>query len=301
MNCLVTGGAGFIGSHLVDRLLKEGDYVTVLDDFSEGKMENLPTNHPHLFICKASINDGIEWLFSGIDKVYHLAALPRPQRSIAEPLPTHIVNVDGTLNVLLACRAMNVKRVVFTSSASIYGDQERYPSYENCEPNPMSPYALHKLIGEQYCKLFGMLYGMEINSLRLFNVYGTRMNPVGEYASVIPKFIDALKNNESPSIFGDGNQSRDFIHVEDVVSAFISAGESKVYGEVFNIGSEDNISVNQIFTLISNRMNTKIKPVHTPPVIEPRVTLASRDKARRLLDWKPKVTIYAGLDELCQS
>ena len=297
MRYLVTGGAGFIGSHLVDRLLLTGDeVVVVVDNLSEGKKERLQIGRGGLVVHEASIlePDSRE-LFRGVDVVFHLAALPRPQLSIIDPVPAHNVNVTGTLNVLMACKDFGVSRVVFISSASVYGEQERYPCTEDAVPNPMSPYALHKLIGEQYCQLFTQIYGVETNCLRLFNVYGSRMNPDGEYSSLIPKFIKLIKNGIKPTINGSGEQARDFVHVSDVVTAMVAASKSKVFGEVFNVGSGENVSVNLVFALICKSLNTTMEPVYGPAVIEPTQTLANRGKAYSLLGWEPMVDLIDGI------
>lgn len=294
---LVTGGAGFIGSHLVERLLGEGRQVIIVDDLSEGKLDNLPKN-PNLQFHKKSILDEIGNLFKGVDTVFHLAALPRPELSIRDPKPANKVNVEGTLNILLNCRDNGVKRIVFASSASVYGEQAKYPSTEKMTPNPMSPYGLHKLIGEQYCQLFEKIYGLETNCLRFFNVYGKRMPPEGEYASLIPAVIKHLKNNQPATIYGDGEQIRDFIYVGDVIDALILASSAKISGEVFNIGYGQNISVNDIYQLVCDKLHKTIKPIHKPARIEPRVTLSDCTKAHKLLGWRPKISFDEGLEKL---
>jgi nucleoside-diphosphate-sugar epimerase len=300
MKYLVIGGAGFIGSHLCERLLKENK--AVIDDLSEGKLSNLPRNS-RITLHKASIlDDDIAPLFKGVDVVFHLAALTRPQWSILHPEETDMVNVHGTLKVLQHCRDNKVKRVVFVSSSSIYGEQKKIPTPEDVIPNPMSPYALSKLIGEQYCELFGKLYGLQINRIRPFNVYGTRQNPAGEYAAAVPKFIDrvnsfinVLKADGYPVITGDGKQVRDFVYVDDVVDLMIKASKSKVYGEAFNAGSGKNISINDLYDKVCEIMGVKVKPVHIAPVFEPRQTLADISKAKRLLGWEPKTSLEEGL------
>ncbi len=299
MRYLVTGGAGFIGSHLVARLLEMGE-VIVLDDFSEGKREYLPLNNPHLIIYEASILEPIRNLFKGVDVVFHLAALPRPQKSIIEPECANEVNVTGTLRVLMACRENKVKRLVFASSASVYGQQDNMPSLETHKPNPMSPYALQKYIGEQYCQLFESIYGLETNCLRLFNVYGDRMNPNGEYASLIPKFITLLKAGKQPPIYGTGFQARDFIYVDDVVNAFLAAAQSEAHGEVFNIGSEKTYSVRIIFEMLRTHLNAKIEPVFEPALIEPDMTLADCKKAHELLGWFNETSLSDGVDRIME-
>ena len=300
MKILCTGAAGFIGSHLCEKLLQ--DKNVVIDDLSEGKLSNLPRNS-RITLHKASIlDDDIAPLFKGVDVVFHLGAMTRPQWSILHPEETDMVNVHGTLKVLQHCRDSHVKRVVFVSSSSIYGEVDKVPTPEDVKPNPMSPYALSKLIGEQYCELFGKLYGLEINIIRPFNVYGTRQNPAGEYAAAVPKFIDrvnsfvsVLKADGYPVITGDGKQARDFIYVDDVVELMILASKSKVFGEAFNAGSGKNISINDLYDKVCNIMNTKTKAVHIAPVFEPRVTRADIRKAKKLLGWEPKIDLEEGL------
>lgn len=292
---IVTGGAGFIGSHITERLLNEGCKVTVIDDLSEGKWSNLP-KHPNLIKYEGSITEkGIGRLFKGVDVVFHLAALPRVQRSIKYPRETHEVNVTGTLNVLLASRDNGVKKFVFSSSSSVYGEQTKIPFTESMIPNPISPYGLHKLIGEQYCILFFKMWGLGTVCLRYFNVYGPRMYPDGAYANLLPKFIKLMGQGKIPVINGDGNQTRDFTYVSDVVNANFLAAESKISGEVVNIGSGKNISVNQAVDILNKLMGKDIKPIHGPAVIEPKITLASRIKAKKLLGWESKVEFTEGL------
>ncbi len=287
MKCLVTGGAGFIGSNLVDRLIDDGNEVIIVDNMSTGKDENvnpkarfnrvdigLPTATPYL-----------TKLMEGVDVVYHMAALARVQPSIEEPIEYHRANVDGTHNLLVAARDAGVKRFVFSSSSSVYGDVEEknLPTSEDAELNPMSPYALHKLIGEQYCKLFSDLYGIETVSLRYFNVYGERQNTEGAYCLVMGVFAGQLMNGEVMTINGDGEQRRDFTYVGDVVDANIRCGtmDNKWNGEVFNIGAGDNRSVNDVADLLGGER------MYRDPVIEPRVTKADNVKALSRLGWKP--------------
>ncbi|MBI2034511.1 MAG: SDR family oxidoreductase [Candidatus Levybacteria bacterium] len=295
-NCLITGGAGFIGSHLTERLLKEGCRVTVVDDLSEGKWENLP-KHPKLIKHEGSILDDMTKLVAGKDVIFHLAALPRLQRSIAEPWQTHRVNVDGTLNLLLAAKKHKVKRFIFSSSSSVYGDQDRLPFTEDMKPNPLVPYSLQKLIGEEYCQLFSNLWGLGTISLRYFNVYGPKMNPDSPYANLLPKFIKLMSQDKSPTINGDGNQTRDFTYVSDVVEANLLAARSSVKGEVINIGRGENISVNKVVVLLNRLMEKNIQPIHGTPVVEPRASLAGTTKARDLLGWVPKIKFEEGINK----
>lgn len=296
MNYLITGGAGFIGRHLVDRLLKDGSTVTVIDKFSNGKLKKLPIHNPRLKIYKRSILDNLKDSFVGIDVVYHLAATAEPLLSIQQPQKHHLINVDGTLNVLINCRDNHVKKIVFASSSLVYGDQKKYPLKETALPNPMFPYSLQKLMGEQYCQLFAKIYGLESNCLRLFNVYGNGMNPKSTLA--IPRFINLIKGNKRPTIHGTGEQIRDYIYVDDVVEAMFLAGKSKISGEVFNIGYGKGHSVNDIFELICKKLDKKVKPVYEPrfAFTGPKKISADSSKAYRLLGWKPKINLDEGLE-----
>jgi len=291
---LVTGGAGFIGSHLVERLLTLGTKVTVIDDLSEGKWENLPVN-PNLKKYKASILDDVSKYVAGQDVIFHLAALPRLRRSIDDPRLTHNVNIDGTFNMLMLAKEFKVKRFVFASSSSIYGDQKKMPLTESMIPKPLVPYSLHKLIGEEYCKMFSDIWGLSTISLRFFNVYGPRMNPDSPYANLLPKFIKLMSLNKTPTINGDGTHSRDFTHISDVVDAILLAAKSKSTGDVFNVGYGSSISVNSVVKILNKLMSKNIKPVHGASVIEPKKTLASNIKAKKILGWKPKISFETGI------
>lgn len=294
-HCLVTGGAGFIGSHLSVRLLKEGCRVTVLDDLSEGTWENLPS-HPNLVTIKGSILDNVSSIVKGKDVIFHLAALPRLKRSLDEPWKTHRVNVEGTLNLLLAAKECKVKRFIFASSSSVYGNKNKTPFTEDMLPDPLVPYSLHKVIGEQYCRMFSRLWGLETVSLRYFNIYGPRMNPDSPYANLLPKFIKLISQGKTPVINGDGRQKRDFTYISDAVEAtLLAATAPSVSGEIFNIGFGKHISVNQVVRTLNKLMGKHIKPKHGPAVIEPRVTLASNGKARTMLGWIPKVSFEQGV------
>ena len=294
MNTLVLGGAGFIGSHLVEKLLAKGDTVTVIDNMSVGKLSNLP-KHKNLTVLVADILDNIGMHFKGKEVVYHLAAQTRPQSSILEPEKTTTVNVLGTLKTLMRCQENRVKRIVFVSTTGIYGDQEQLPTPETALPNPMSPYALSKLVGEQYCQLYETMHRMEFNICRPFNVYGARQSPSIGYAAAIPKFIDSLSKGEKPFITGDGTQARDFIYVEDVVDQLILMATSEIHSEIFNAGSGESTSINDIYRIISEIMGKKVKPDYIEPVFEPKQTLGAIDKAEFLLGWKPKVSLEEGL------
>jgi nucleoside-diphosphate-sugar epimerase len=295
MKCLVTGGAGFIGSHLVDRLLDEGNSVTILDNLFTGKKENVDVGAS--FVLGDILDPQLDYLYEDIDTVFHLAALTRPQVSILEPESFNKVNVEGTLKVVRNCVEYNSK-LVFVSSSSLYGEQEQYPTPEDAVPHPMSPYALTKLIGEQYCKLYEVLDGLKANYIRPFNVFGLRQNPAGGYAAAVPAFIEALSQNKPGNITGDGEQRRDFTYVDDVVDLIIKAGESEVYGEAFNAGAGNNHSINELYNVISKVMGKDIPPKHIEPVVEPHTTLADTSKGLRLLGWTPKVSLEEGIGRM---
>ncbi|PLX21285.1 hypothetical protein C0584_03100 [Candidatus Parcubacteria bacterium] len=284
--CLVTGGAGFIGSNLVDELIKRGDEVIIIDDLSAGKEENI---NKKAEFHKVDIRDldKILPLFNGIDFVFHLAALPRVQPSIDDPITYHDVNVNGTLNVFEAARQAKVKRVVFSASSSAYGNQEKMPLKEDMLASPLSPYALHKFIGENYAKLYNEIYGLETVSLRYFNVYGDRQPLEGAYCLVMGIFANQRLKGEPMTITGTGENRRDFTSVVDVVKANILSTESDKVGkgEIINIGRGKNYSVNELADMIGGpRKNIE-------PRIEPKVTLADNTKARELLGWEPSVDL----------
>ena len=289
--CIVTGGAGFIGSHIVDRLIKDGHEVHVIDDLSTGSQYNV---NPKAEFHRRDLS---VWnyldLFEGVDIVFHLACMARVQLSIENPHSYHDKNVNGLVNVLEACRIHKVKRLVFSSSSSVYGDAEEVPTTENCPLNPISPYALHKLVGEQYCKLYSELYDIDTVSLRYFNVYGHRQPTEGAYCLVMGIFAGQRLNDEPMTIRGDGEQRRDFTYVGDVVEANIKAAFSSriLKGDVINIGNSDNRSVNQIADLIGGDRIT------VDSVIEPRETLAHVGKAKFFFDWKPEGNLEEWITE----
>jgi len=299
MKYLVTGGAGFIGSHLVDRLLKDGHEVVVIDDLSTGKLENL-AEHPRLKVHQVSILDDIRDLFKYVDVVFHLAALTRPRESIKNPEKTYDVNVWGTIKVLNFCEKNEIERIVFVSSATTYGFQDKFPTNEKAIQHPVSPYAESKYFGEDLCKFYKKMWGMKINIVRPFNVYGTRQDPSGPYGAAVPKFIDSLKNGKEPFITGDGEQFRDFIYIDDLVELLISASgvlEFQVHGKTFNGGSGNSTTINDLYKLISKIMDKKVKPRHVKEIKEP-MTRADIGKAKRLLGWKPKVSLKKGLKRM---
>jgi UDP-glucose 4-epimerase len=266
---IVTGGAGFIGSHIAQELVKRGHRVTIIDNLDTGRMSNIELilgNKNIEFVHGSIITlPLLRKLFSGADYIFHQAALPSPPRSIESPKKFHVVNTTGTLNVLLAARDNNVKKIVFASSSAVYGNTHTLPNIEDITPDPQSPYAVTKLTGEYYCKVFKKIYGLNTICLRYFNVYGPRQDPGSQYAAVIPLFIHNALAGKSLVIFGNGEQTRDLIFISDVVEANILAAESKATG-IFNIGSGTGVTINHLAQLIINLIgNNNIKVVYQDP------------------------------------
>ena len=289
MKYIVTGGAGFIGSNLVDLLIEENHEVVVIDNFSSGKKENCNTKAKYfeLDISDSSNFKDLKNILLGSDGVFHLAALPRVQESIDNPLHFEKNNTLSTINILKACADSNVKRLVYSASSSAYGNTIKLPSKEDDPIDPISPYAMQKYYGEVACKMFANVYGIETVSLRYFNVYGERQSLEGAYALVMCVFARQRLNNEPLTIRGDGEQRRDFTHVRDIARANIMAMHSDKVGngEVINVGNCDNRSVNQVADMIGG------PTVNVDPVVEPRETLADNSKAKNLLGWSPSVVI----------
>ena len=300
MDCLVTGGAGFIGSNVVHRLLERGSTVRVLDDLSTGRMENLRDIAGDIEFVEGDIRDGetVAGVMREVTNVLHIAALPSVVRSVEDPVTSNDVNVCGTLTMLVAARDAGVKRFVFSSSSSVYGDTEVLPKQEDMKPMPLSPYAAQKLTGEHYCKIFHGLYGLETFVLRYFNVFGPRQNPASQYAAVIPLFIDAFKNDRAPVIYGDGAQTRDFTYVDDVVEANICccAAPAEGAGGVYNVARGDRVSVNELAETLMSIMDKDIRPVHEAARPgDVRDSQADSTRARELLGWEPGTTFDEGL------
>ncbi len=297
--CLVTGGAGFIGSHLVEALVARGHSVRVLDNLSTGSRANL-----------AAVADKIEWVpgdvidadlvqraTRGADWVFHQAALASVPRSVADPMSTHHVCVTGTLNVLLAARDHKAKRVVYAASSSAYGNSERLPKSETDPTAPLSPYAVAKLAGEHYCAAFSEVYGLETVRLRYFNVFGPRQPPDSPYAAVIPLFIEAMLQGKSPTLHGDGLQSRDFTFIDDVVQANLLAAEAPgVRGKVYNVACGRRATLLDLVAKINQLLGTKIAPVHTEPRAgDVRHSQADVARAQTELGYRPGVDVQEGL------
>ena len=298
---LVTGGAGFIGSHLVENLLDGGGRVRVLDDFSTGRRENLAPFMDRIELLEGDITDydTCRRAAGGMNVVFHQAALPSVPRSVAEPLRSHDVNATGTLNVLLAAREAGVRRVVYASSSSAYGDTPTLPKVETQPPSPRSPYAVAKLTGEQYCKAFPGVYELETVSLRYFNVFGPRQDPGSPYAAVIPLFASAAMEGKPPTIHGDGNQTRDFTYIHNVILAnFLaaSAPADEVSGEVFNVGCGGRISINDLWEAIRLTLGSEVEAVHGPPRPgDVRDSLASLEHLKDRTGYEVRVELEEGI------
>jgi len=298
MKYIVTGGAGFIGSHIVEALAGSHD-VVVIDNFSSGKPENLEGFPDRVTCITGSINDLplLKEVFKGAEGIFHLGAIASVARSVDDPGATHETNLTGTLNVLLAARDCGVKKVVFSSSSAVYGDEPTLPKREEMTPVPLSPYAVSKLAGEYYCRVFSELFGVKTVSLRYFNVFGPRQDPQSEYAAVIPKFITRLLNHQAPLIFGDGKQTRDFVYVKDVVQANLLAMQSTETG-TFNIGSGQKIDL----TTLAGDL-ARIMDIHVPPVYgEPRPgdirdSVSDSSAVKKALGYKASFSLDKGLAE----
>lgn len=291
---VVTGGAGFIGSHLTDKLIALGHEVVVIDSLMLGKKEFV--NKKAKFY-KADIRDRkkMSKLFAGAEAVFHFAADPRLQVSVEDPATTHEINVTGTLNILLAAKDNNLKKVIFSSSCAVYGEQQTMPIKESAQTNPLSPYGLHKLMGEQYCRLFSSLYNLSTVCLRYFNVFGPRKLATGSYPMVIPVFLEQRKKGEKLTVVGDGTNTRDYVHVSDVVEANVLAWtQNKINdGSPINIGSGKQTSVNDVASLIGG------ETINVPPRLgEMHFIEADINLAQSMLGWKPKVRIEDGIAQL---
>lgn len=302
---LVTGGAGFIGSHLVDRLVRDGWRVRVLDDFSTGRDANLEGALAAVQLVRGDLLDPptLERAVAGVEVVFHQAAVPSVPRSVAEPLRTHEVNATGTLRVLEAARRAGVRRVVYAASSSAYGDTPELPKVETMPPRPRSPYALQKWAGEAYCALYAELYGLETVSLRYFNVFGPRQDPGSEYAAVVPRFATACLRGEPPVVYGDGEQTRDFTFVADAVQANVRAADAPAAsGAVVNVAGGRRVSLNELLALLADVTGAQVRPRHEPPRPgDVRDSLADLGRARALLGYEPSVDLREGLRRTVES
>ena len=301
MKYIVTGGAGFIGSYIVEELARQQHELVIFDNLFSGKMDNIKPflKKKNVTFVKGSITDlsVLKKIFEGADGIFHEGAIASVPRSIANPFATNEVNVNGTLNILIAARDCGVRKVVFASSSSVYGNTPELPKHEDMTPNPLSPYAVSKLTGEYYLKVFSEVYGLKTLSLRYFNVFGPRQDPKSEYAAVIPRFITKILRHESPTIYGDGGQTRDFTYVKDVVQANIRAMESDAQG-VFNVAYCKRIDLNELASMIM-----EITGITVPLVYEPsrtgdvRDSLADIRRAQKAFGYSPEYTVKKGLEE----
>jgi len=298
MKYIVTGGAGFIGSHIVEALAGKNE-VVVIDDLFSGKMQNLDDFRNSIHFVQGSITNLplLKEICTEADGIFHEAAIVSVPRSIKNPLATNEANVTGTLNVLVAAKECGVRKVVFASSSSVYGDTPTLPKHENMEPQPLSPYAVSKLAGEHYLKVFSEVYKIKTLSLRYFNVFGPRQDPKSEYAAVIPRFITKILSHESPTIYGDGGQTRDFTYVKDVVQANIQAMESDAQG-VFNVAYCKRIDLNELASLIMEITGITVPLAYEPPRTgDVRDSLADIRQAQEAFGYAPQYTVKTGLKE----
>ncbi|HLG13730.1 MAG TPA: SDR family oxidoreductase [Blastocatellia bacterium] len=296
---LVTGGAGFIGSHICERLVRDGHRVRVLDNFASGREENLASIASDVDLIRGDIRDAsaVREAMNGVEVVFHEAALGSVPRSVIDPVSTHETNATGTLNVLLAARDAGVRRVVYAASSSAYGDTPTLPKHEGMTPQPLSPYAVAKLVGEHYVSVFHTVYGFEAVSLRYFNIFGPRQDPESQYAAVIPKFVTAMLAGRRPAIYGDGIHSRDFTHVENVVEANLLAADAEgVAGRVFNIACGGRYTLLELVGKLNTIIGTTIDPTHEPSKPgDIRDSQASIDAAEHALGYRVTVRFDEGL------
>jgi nucleoside-diphosphate-sugar epimerase len=297
---LVTGGAGFIGSHIARALIDSGARVRIIDDLSTGHVENLNDIGNEVDFISASITDAVavKRALQDVELVFHEAAIPSVPRSVKQPRETHDASINGTFELLLAARDARVRRVMYAASSSAYGDQLESPKHESMRPDPLSPYAAAKLMGEYYCQVFTRSYGLETVSLRYFNVFGPRQDPSSQYSGVISRFIMALENGTKPTIYGDGEQTRDFTYVANAVDANLRAAEAPAAsGKVFNVANGKSISINKVLeTLTQLTGREDVEAVYEPARVgDVRDSLANLEAAGAVLGYVPKVGLEAGL------
>lgn len=307
MKYLVTGGAGFIGSNIVKELLNKGENVCVLDNFATGKRENILTfnENPNFRIIEGDLRSfhTVRDAVKGVDYILHQGALPSVQRSVNDPITTNEVNISGTLNILEAAKEFGVKRVVFASSSSVYGNSKNLPKEETMNIAPLSPYAISKYAGERYCQVYYQIYGLETVCLRYFNVFGPNQDPTSQYSAVIPKFIKSILKDEQPIIYGDGLQSRDFTFVENVVSAnLLACVADNAAGETFNIACGERFSLIQLVESINELLSKNINPIYsTERKGDVKHSLASIEKAKKILGFNVIAPFKKGLLKTIES
>ena len=297
---LVTGGAGFIGSHIAQAMVSSGARVRIIDDLSTGHLENLEEINGDIDYLQASLADesALHRALEDVELIFHEAAIPSVPRSVKNPVETHVACVDATFSLLNAARINGVRRVVYAASSSAYGDQPTLPKTEDMRPDPLSPYAVAKLVGEYYCQVFTRAYGLETISLRYFNVFGPRQDPGSEYSGVISRFTSALLSGQQPLIYGDGEQSRDFTYVADVVAANLRAAETTAgVGQVINLARGERTTLNELLTILKeitgkNEVKAEYRDARTGDV---RDSLADISRAREMLGYEPKVSLEEGL------
>ncbi len=297
---LVTGAAGFIGSHIAETLAARGERVRALDNFSTGKRANLAPFLDRVELIEGDLRDpaDVKRAVEGVEIVFHQGALPSVPKSVEDPVGSNESNITGTLNVLVAARDARVKRVVYAASSSAYGDSPVLPKEESMTPAPLSPYATQKYVGELYCRNFYDLFGLETVALRYFNVFGPRQDPTSQYAAVIPKFITALAAGKPPTIYGDGEQSRDFTYIENVVQAnLLAARADGAAGEMMNFACGERYTLNELLEKLQRIMKTDIRADYTDPRPgDVKHSLADIGKCRRLLGYAPHVSLEEGLE-----
>jgi nucleoside-diphosphate-sugar epimerase len=302
---LVTGGAGFIGSHLAERLCREGHRLRVLDNFATGRRESLASIHDEVELVEGDVRsyEQVHRCVRDCELVFHQAALPSVPRSVQDPVTSHESNATGTLNVLLAARDEGVRRVIFASSSSVYGANRELPSREETPALPIAPYAVAKLAAENYCRAFSEVYGLETVSLRYFNVFGPRQDPLSEYAAVVPRFSTAMLDGRPPVVYGDGEQSRDFTYIDNAVEAnLLAATAPGVDGQVFNIACGEAISLNTLLEELRGVTGSEVDAVHEAPRRgELRHSLADISRARATLGYEPGVSFREGLSRTVAS
>jgi nucleoside-diphosphate-sugar epimerase len=301
LKVLVTGGAGFIGSNLAEELIRQGADVRIIDDLSTGFRENLDEIEGSFDFVEGGLNDSelLRDILQGVEVVFHQAALPSVPRSVADPVETHEACVNGTFNLLLSARESGVRRVVYAASSSAYGDQPTLPKVETMRPEPMSPYAAAKLMGEYYCRVFTEVYGLDTISLRYFNVFGPRQNPSSHYSGVISRFIDAVMKDETPIIYGDGEQTRDFTYVANVVDANIRAATcEKGFGEVINVANGERVSLIELLKVLGRVVGKPDVAAGFQPERKGDVRHSQADnrKAKDLIGYQKLVGLEEGLE-----